>query len=65
MATALQSPVVDRLAIIMLAARIAQTTVRIALAPTNAATTLRFALFFVQVSSMITMGVVIAATLAP
>jgi uncharacterized MAPEG superfamily protein len=65
MATGLQSPVIDRLAITMLAARIGQSVVHIALPPTNAATSLRFALFFIQVVSMIVMGVVIAATMAP
>ena len=65
MATGLQSSVIDRLAITMLAARIGQSVVHIALPPTNAATSLRFALFFIQVVSMIVMGVVIAATMAP
>jgi uncharacterized MAPEG superfamily protein len=65
MATGLQSPVIDRLAITMLAARIGQSVVHIALPPTNAATSLRFALFFIQVVSMIVMGALIAATMAP
>jgi uncharacterized MAPEG superfamily protein len=64
MATSVQSAVIDRLAIAMLAARIGQSVVHIALPPTNAATSLRFALFFIQVVSMIVMGVVIAATMA-
>ena len=64
-ATGLQSPVVDRLAVTMLAARIGQTVVHIALPPTNAASSLRFALFFIQAVCMIAMGVVIAATSVP
>lgn len=63
-ATDLQSPTIDGLAIVMLGARIAQTTVHIALPPTNAAASLRFAFFFIQALSMIVMGVIIAATLA-
>jgi uncharacterized MAPEG superfamily protein len=59
-ATGLQSPAIDRLAIVLLGARIAQTTVHIVLPPTNAAAGLRFALFFVQVASMIAVGVMIA-----
>jgi uncharacterized MAPEG superfamily protein len=65
MATGVQSAVIDRLAITMLAARIGQSVVHIALPPTNAATSLRFALFVIQVVSMIVMGVVIAATMTP
>ena len=63
MATGLQSPLMDRLAITILVARIGQTLAHIALPPTNAATSLRFALFFVQMACMITMGAVTAATL--
>jgi uncharacterized MAPEG superfamily protein len=64
-ATGLQSPAIDRLAMTMLAARIGQTVAHIALPPTNAATSLRFALFFIQVVSMLAMGVLISATSAP
>jgi uncharacterized MAPEG superfamily protein len=64
MATGLQSPVIDRLAVTMLAARIGQTVTHVALPPTNAASGLRFALFFIQVVTMIAVSVVIAATLA-
>ena len=65
MATGLQSPVIDRLAVTMLAARIGQTVTHIALPPTNAASSLRFAHFFIQAACMTAMGVVIAATLVP
>ena len=63
MASGLQSAVVDRLSITMLAARIAQTISHIALPPTNAAASLRFALFLIQAICMITMGVIIIRTL--
>jgi len=62
MASGLQSAVVDRLSITMLAARIAQTISHIALPPTNAAASLRFALFLIQAICMITMGVIIIRT---
>ena len=63
MATGLHSALMDRLAITILVARIGQTLAHIALPPTNAATSLRFALLFVQMACMITMGAVTAATL--
>jgi uncharacterized MAPEG superfamily protein len=65
MTTGLRSAVVDRLAITMLAARTGQTVTHIALPPTNAASGLRFALYFIQVVAMIVMGLVIAARSAP
>src|SRR5262245_17944951 len=61
MAMGVQSAVVDGLAMTMLAARIGQTLVHVGLAPTNAAVSLRFALFFVQILSMAAMGGVILA----
>lgn len=63
MATGLQSPCIDCLAIAMLAARIGQTLVHILLPPVNAAASLRFALFFIQAVCMITMGIAIAAAM--
>jgi hypothetical protein len=62
MATGLQSPVVDHLALTMLAARIGQTLTHIALPPTNVVSSFRFALFFLQVVCMIAMGVFILVT---
>lgn len=62
-ATGLQSPTIDCLAIIMLGARIAQTTIHIALPPTNAAAGLRFAFFFIQAASIVAMGAIIVATI--
>jgi uncharacterized MAPEG superfamily protein len=53
MAMGLQSSIIDRLAVIMLAARVVQTLVHIILPPTNAATSLRFAFYFAQVVCMI------------
>ena len=58
MATGLHSVVIDRLAVTMLAARIAQTTVHIALPLTNAATGVRFTLYLVQAACMIAMGTI-------
>lgn len=62
MATGAHSSLIDNLAIAMLAARIAQTTVHIALPPTEVAASVRFALFFAQVICMTAMGVIVAAT---
>ena len=56
----LQSLVIDRLAVIMLAARIVQTLVHIMLPPTNNATSVRFAFYLVQAVCMIAMGTIIA-----
>jgi uncharacterized MAPEG superfamily protein len=55
MAMGLQSLIIDRLAVIMLAARVVQTLVHIMLPPTNTATSLRFAFYFVQSVCMIAM----------
>jgi uncharacterized MAPEG superfamily protein len=60
-ATGVHSVTIDRLAIAILGARIGQTLVHIALPPTNAAASFRFALFFAQAACMIVMGVLIAA----
>jgi len=63
-ATSVQSLAIDGLAVTMLAARIGQTVTHIVMPPTNAAATLRFALFFLQASCIIAMGVIIAVTSA-
>jgi uncharacterized MAPEG superfamily protein len=63
-ATGLQSPTIDRLAIVMLVARVGQTLAHIVLPPTNTAASLRFALFFIQAACMIVMGGMIAVTAA-
>ena len=62
MAMGLQSLIIDRLAVVMLAARVVQTLVHILLPPTNAATSLRFAFYFVQAVCMIAMGTIITMT---
>jgi uncharacterized MAPEG superfamily protein len=58
-ATGVKSATIDMLAIVILAARVGQTLVHIGLPPTNAAASLRFALFFVQAVCMIAIGVLI------
>ena len=58
-ATGVKSATIDMLAIAILAARIGQTLVHIALPPTNAAASLRFALFFIQAACMIAIGALI------
>lgn len=55
LAAGLQSPVIDRLALIMLMARMGQTVTHISLPPSNTAASLRFSLFFVQLVCMFTM----------
>jgi uncharacterized MAPEG superfamily protein len=55
-ATGVQSQTIDRLAIAMLAARVCQTLTHIMLAPTNAATALRFAFFLAQPTCMVVIG---------
>lgn len=58
-ATGVRSAALDRLALALLAARVCQTTVHVALAPTNFATTLRFIFFFIQLACMVSMGVIV------
>jgi uncharacterized MAPEG superfamily protein len=59
MSTGLQSLAIDRLAVAMLAARVGQTMVHIAMPPTNTATSLRFALFCFQLACMVAIGAMI------
>jgi uncharacterized MAPEG superfamily protein len=58
-ATGVRSPVIDGLAIAMLAARTGQTTVHITLRPTNSSAGLRFVLFAFQAACMISIGFMI------
>jgi uncharacterized MAPEG superfamily protein len=58
-ATNMQSATIDRLAVALMIARVAQTFTHIALPPTNAVTSLRFGFFCTQVACMIAMGVMI------
>ena len=62
-AIGLHGVVIDSLSLAMFAARIGQTTVHIALRPTDASASLRFALFFVQLVCMITIGVATVAAM--
>lgn len=59
-ATGARSAVLDRLALILLAARILQTIIHVSMAPTNFATTLRFVFFFTQIICMVAMSAIIA-----
>ena len=63
-ATGVKSATIDILAIAILAARVGQTLVHIGLPPTNAAASLRFALFFVQAACMIAIGALITLATA-
>ena len=59
----LRSPFVDGLSEAMLAARIGQTLVHVALRQTNAVVSVRFALFSIQVICMFAMGAAAAAAM--
>lgn len=54
------SPVLDRLAITILVARICQSSIHLLVEQTNVVAGIRFAFFFVQASCMITMGILVA-----
>ena len=56
MATGLQRPSIDALSVTLLMTRIGQTLVHIKAPPTNIWAALRFALFFVQIVCMISIG---------
>jgi uncharacterized MAPEG superfamily protein len=60
LAAGVVSPILDLLAIVILVARICQTTIHMAFDQTNVIAGLRFAFFFMQAASMIAMGVLIA-----
>jgi uncharacterized MAPEG superfamily protein len=64
MATGLQRPLIDALSVTLLMARIGQTLVHIGAPPTNVWAALRFALFFVQIVCMISigLGIILATT---
>jgi uncharacterized MAPEG superfamily protein len=63
-ATGFQSPSIDTLSVIILSARIGQTLVHIGAPPTNNWAALRFALFFVQIVCMISIGIMIVLSTA-
>ena len=60
-ATGADATRLDALAIILLAARICQTMIHIAFAPTNAVASARFGFFFTQIVCMFWMGFIVAA----
>jgi uncharacterized MAPEG superfamily protein len=64
-ARGVQSSIIDRLSVAILAARVGQTLTHIILPPTNAVTSLRFAFFFVQAACMITIGIILTITAPP
>ena len=57
--TGVRSIALDWLAIVLLAARVCQTFVHIALTPTNLATALRFIFFAIQMICMVAMGLIV------
>lgn len=63
MAMGLQSQTVDRLAVVMLAARVMQTLVHVLLPPTNAATAVRFTFYVIQVFCMAAMVIIMMTAL--
>jgi uncharacterized MAPEG superfamily protein len=63
MAIGLQNTSINALSITFLLARIGQTLVHIAAPATNASAALRFALFFVQIICMISIGLIIVLSM--
>lgn len=55
-----QSPWLDGLAVLLLAARVAQSTIHVAFEPTEVSSAMRFTLFAIQVVCMVWMGILIA-----
>ena len=62
-ATGLHSQLIDWLSMIMLGARVLQTSVHVAFVQTNAAVSVRFSLYTVQFICMTTMGILVAAAM--
>jgi uncharacterized MAPEG superfamily protein len=60
MATGARSHTIDVLAVMLLAARIAQTITHITFEPRNAVVAARFVFFFVQIVCMFWMGIIVA-----
>ena len=58
------SDFLNLLAVTILAARICQTSVHIAVPQTGAVAAMRFAFFYLQVLCMVSMGIIVAATAA-
>jgi uncharacterized MAPEG superfamily protein len=57
LASGARSPVLDALAVVLLAARVLQTVTHVAFEPTNAVVGVRFAFFLTQIACMIAMGI--------
>jgi uncharacterized MAPEG superfamily protein len=60
LAARVTSPILDGLAITILAARICQSSIHLLVEQTNTIASVRFAFFFVQAMCMIAMGVIVA-----
>jgi uncharacterized MAPEG superfamily protein len=58
----LDTPWLDQLALTVLAGRIGQTLIHMALAETNVTVAIRFVFFFVQLAAMLGMAIIIART---
>jgi uncharacterized MAPEG superfamily protein len=61
-ATGIHSPVLDRLAIILLLARIGQTLVHVGFQQTDRVVSVRFTFFLIQVLCMVGMGITVATS---
>jgi uncharacterized MAPEG superfamily protein len=59
-AAGVRSPVLDRLSLVFIGARVLQTTIHVAFVQTNRAVAFRFTFFFVQFVCMVWMGVFVA-----
>ena len=59
-ASGVRSPMLDRLAVVLLAARVLQTATHVAVRQTDAAVAVRFAFFFTQIVCMAGMGILVA-----
>jgi len=61
--TGIQSQFIDWLSVIMLAARIVQSSVHVGFVQTDAAVSVRFSFYSIQLLGMIIMGVIVAVTM--
>jgi len=59
-ASGVQSPTLDMLAVVLLAARVLQTVTHVAVPQTDAVVGVRFAFFFIQIVCMAGMGILVA-----
>jgi uncharacterized MAPEG superfamily protein len=63
-AAGVASPVLDTLALVVIAARVVHTLIHLSFVQTNLVSSFRFAFYFVQIASMIWMGVHVAMAAA-